>query len=69
MGADGIKTGYLDPEKYSLAASVIGDERRIISVISGFKSKRARSNETIKIISWALRNTNTYEIAKKETNF
>ena len=67
MGADGIKTGYLDSEKYSLAASVIGDERRIISVISGFKSKKARSNESIKVISWALRNTNTYEIAKKET--
>tara|TARA_Y100000590_G_scaffold199494_2_gene226562 strand:- start:2746 stop:3924 length:1179 start_codon:yes stop_codon:yes gene_type:complete len=68
MGADGIKTGYLDSEKYSLAASVIGDERRIISVISGFKSKKARSNESIKVISWALRNTNTYEIAKKEAS-
>jgi D-alanyl-D-alanine carboxypeptidase (penicillin-binding protein 5/6) len=67
IGADGIKTGYLDSEKYSLAASVIGEERRLISVISGFKSKKARSNESIKIISWALRNTNTYEIAKKES--
>ena len=66
MGADGIKTGYLDSEKYSLAASIIGEERRLISVISGFKSKKARSNESIKVISWALRNTNTYEIAKKE---
>ncbi len=66
MGADGIKTGYLDSEKYSLAASVIGEERRLISVISGFKTKKARSNDSIKVISWALRNTNTYEIAKKE---
>ena len=67
IGADGIKTGYLDSEQYSLAASVIGKERRLISVISGFKSKKARSNESIKVISWALRNTNTYEIAKKES--
>ena len=66
MGADGIKTGYLDSEKYSLAASVIGEERRLISVISGFKTKKQRSNDSIKVISWALRNTNTYEIAKKE---
>ena len=66
MGADGIKTGYLDSEQYSLAASVIGEERRLISVISGFKTKKQRSNESIKIISWALRNTDTYEIAKKE---
>ena len=66
MGADGIKTGYLDSEKYSLAASVVGEQRRLISVISGFQSKKARSNESIKVISWALRNTDTYEIAKKE---
>jgi len=66
MGADGIKTGYLDSEKYSLAASVVGDERRLISVISGFDTKKARSNDSIKVISWALRNTNTYKIAEKD---
>ncbi len=66
IGADGIKTGYLDSEKYSLAASVLGEKRRLISVISGFKTKKARSNDSLKVISWALRNTNTYEIAKKE---
>lgn len=63
IGADGIKTGYLDSEKYSLAASVVGDERRIISVISGFSTKKDRSNDSFKIITWALRNTNTYKIA------
>ena len=65
IGADGIKTGYLTVEKYSLAASVIGEKRRLISVISGFQSKKARSLDTIKLISWALRNTTTYEIAEK----
>ena len=65
IGADGIKTGYLTVEKYSLAASVIGEKRRLISVISGFQSKKARSLESIKLISWALRNTTTYEIAEK----
>jgi len=65
IGADGIKTGYLDSEKYSLAASVIGEKRRIISVISGSQTKKARSLDSIKLISWALRNTATYEIAEK----
>ena len=65
IGADGIKTGYLTVEKYSLAASVIGEKRRLISVISGFPTKKARSLDTIKLISWALRNTTTYEIAEK----
>jgi len=70
IGADGIKTGYLDSEKYSLAASVIGEKRRLISVISGSQSKKARSLDSIKLISWGLRNTTTYEIAEKNiTNF
>ncbi len=65
IGADGIKTGYLALEKYSLASSVIGEKRRLIAVVSGFKTKQARSSDSIKLISWGLRNTNTYEIAKK----
>jgi len=65
IGADGIKTGYLDSEKYSLAASVIGEKRRLISVISGSQTKKARSLDSMKLISWGLRNTNTYEIVEK----
>ena len=65
IGADGIKTGYLTVEKYSLAASVIGEKRRLISVISGSQTKKARSLDAIKLISWGLRNTTTYEIAEK----
>merc|ERR1711900_110790 len=45
VGADGIKTGYLTVEQYSLAASVKSYQRRIISVGSGFKSKNIRSRE------------------------
>ena len=69
IGADGIKTGYLAVEKYSLAASVKGKERRIISVISGFNTKQARSIDSMRIINWALRNTSTYRIAKNEPEF
>ena len=65
IGADGIKTGYLTVEKYSLAASVIGEKRRLISVISGSQTKKARSLDAIKLISWGLRNTTTFEIAEK----
>ena len=65
IGADGIKTGYLTVEKYSLASSVIGEKRRLISVISGSQTKKSRSLDSIKLISWGLRNTTTYEIAEK----
>ena len=66
IGADGIKTGYLAVEKYSLASSIVGENRRLIAVGSGFVTKQARSDESARMFRWALRNTNTYEIAKKD---
>ena len=40
VGVDGIKTGYLAVEKYSLASTMQKDERRIIAVASGFPTKK-----------------------------
>ena len=64
LGADGIKTGYLAVEKYSLASTIKKKERRLISVGSGFETKRLRTSESIKLLSWGFRNTNTYRISK-----
>ena len=70
LGADGIKTGYLAVEKYSLASTMKKKDRRVIAVVSGFDTKNFRSNESLKLLNWAYRNTNTFEISKKnETNF
>ena len=69
MGADGIKTGYLAVEKYSLASSMKKDTRRIIAVGSGFPTKQFRSTESLKLLNWGFRNTSTYEISKKEETF
>ena len=65
IGADGIKTGFLTVEQYSLAASVHNGERRITSVASGFKTKNSRSRESAKILNWGLRKFDTIKIAKK----
>ena len=65
VGVDGVKTGYLAVEKYSLASSMIKKDRRIIAVASGFESKNLRSSESLKILNWGFRNTNTFEISKK----
>ena len=64
LGADGIKTGYLAVEKYSLASTIKKKERRLIAVGSGFETKRLRTSESIKLLSWGFRNTNTYRISK-----
>ena len=69
VGADGIKTGYLAVEKYSLASSVKKDTRRLISVGSGFDTKRLRTSESIKLLSWGFRNTETFEVSKANETF
>ena len=70
VGVDGVKTGYLAVEKYSLASTMKKKDRRIISVVSGFDTKQSRSSGSLKLLNWGFRNTNTFEISKKgETIF
>ena len=66
IGADGVKTGYLAVEKYSLASSIIKNDRRLIAVVSGFPTKNLRSSESLKLLNWGYRNTNTFEVTKKD---
>jgi D-alanyl-D-alanine carboxypeptidase (penicillin-binding protein 5/6) len=69
IGADGIKTGYLAVEKYSLASSVKRKTRRLISVGSGFDTKNLRTMESIKLINWGFRHTDTFQISKAQETF
>jgi len=64
LGVDGIKTGYLAVEKYSLASSVYRNGRRLIAVGSGFDTKNLRSKESAKLLTWGLTNFDLIEIAK-----
>tara|TARA_B100000767_G_C19703621_1_gene509505 strand:- start:207 stop:1358 length:1152 start_codon:yes stop_codon:yes gene_type:complete len=66
LGVDGIKTGYLAVEKYSLASSIYRKGRRLIAVGSGFNSKNARSKESAKLLMWGLTNFDLIEIAKSD---
>ena len=69
IGSDGIKTGYLAVEKYSLASTIKKGNRRLISVGSGFDTKIKRTSESIKMLSWGFRNTDTYEVSKSGSTF
>ena len=69
VGVDGVKTGYLAVEKYSLASSMKKNDRRVIAVASGFNTKNLRSSESLKLLNWGFRNTNTFEISKKDESF
>ena len=65
VDVDGVKTGYLAVEKYSLASSMKKNDRRVIAVVSGFETKNFRSKDSLKLLNWGFRNTVTLEIAKK----
>jgi len=64
LGADGIKTGYLAVEKYSLASSLKKNGRRLIAVGSGFDTKNSRSRESTKLLTYGITNFDLIEIAK-----
>ena len=67
LGADGIKTGYLAVEKYSLASSVDRNGRRLIAVGSGFDTKSDRSRESSKLIKWGLTNFDLVKVTQSDT--
>ena len=67
IGADGIKTGYLAVEKYSLASSIKKNGRRLIAVGSGFENKQSRSRQSSKLLIYGLTNFDLVEISKKDS--
>jgi D-alanyl-D-alanine carboxypeptidase (penicillin-binding protein 5/6) len=70
IGVDGIKTGHLAVEQYSLASSMQKKTRRLIAVGSGFKTNSLRASQSRKLLSWGFSNTETFELSKKnETLF
>ena len=69
IGVDGIKTGYLAVEKYSLASSLERNGRRLIAVGSGFDTKNARSRQSAKLLTYGLTNFDLVEINKSDQPF
>ena len=66
MGADGIKTGYLAVEKYSLSSSLQRKGRRLIAVGSGFDTKSSRSSESSRLLTYGITNFDLVEINKSD---
>ncbi|HMK68069.1 MAG TPA: D-alanyl-D-alanine carboxypeptidase family protein [Stellaceae bacterium] len=64
LGADGMKTGHTDEAGYSLTASAIRDGRRIIMVLGGLATGKARASESERLLEWAFREFNDFRLAK-----
>ena len=62
MGADGLKTGHTQEAGYGLTASAVRDGRRLVLVVNGLPSERARSEESERLIEWGFREFSNYEL-------
>ena len=56
IGADGLKTGHTEESGYGLVASAEQNGRRLILVINGLDSKRARAREARRLMTYGFRN-------------
>jgi D-alanyl-D-alanine carboxypeptidase (penicillin-binding protein 5/6) len=52
---DGVKTGFTDDAGYCLVASALREDMRLISVVMGAKSAKARANENQSLLNYGFR--------------
>ena len=64
IGSDGLKTGHTEEAGYGLAASAVRDGRRLILVVNGLPSKKARAIESERMFDWGFREFNNYALFK-----
>ncbi|HVI90629.1 MAG TPA: D-alanyl-D-alanine carboxypeptidase family protein [Dongiaceae bacterium] len=64
-GVDGLKTGHTEESGFSLVASAIRDNRRIIVVAQGMNSMQNRADAGGDLIDWVFRETANYTIVTK----
>ena len=55
MNVDGIKTGHTSEAGYSLVTSATKDDMRLIAVVMGTESERARKVESKKLLNYGFR--------------
>ncbi|MDO5621870.1 MAG: D-alanyl-D-alanine carboxypeptidase family protein [Paracoccus sp. (in: a-proteobacteria)] len=55
IGADGLKTGHTQEAGYGLVGSAKQGERRVVFVVTGLDTDRARAEESERITNWAFR--------------
>ena len=61
---DGVKTGHTEAAGYCLVASAVRDGMRLISVVMGTKSERARANENQSLLNYGYRFYETHRLYK-----
>jgi D-alanyl-D-alanine carboxypeptidase (penicillin-binding protein 5/6) len=65
MGADGMKTGHTEAGGYGIVATAKQGDRRIILVINGLPSSKARDQEATALLNWGFSYFKNYKIFGK----
>ncbi|MBV8849587.1 MAG: D-alanyl-D-alanine carboxypeptidase [Methylobacteriaceae bacterium] len=55
LGADGLKTGYIEDSGYGLVGSAVQNGQRLIVVVNGCKTAKERAEEARKLLQWGFR--------------
>lgn len=64
-GGEGLKTGHTEMGGHGLIGTVNRDGRRILVVINGFETEKARADGTIRLVEWAYREFENVKLAEK----
>ena len=67
IGADGLKTGHTQEAGFGLVGSAKQGDRRVIFVISGLDTARARAEEAEAIVNWSFRQFTQAELVTAGT--
>ena len=65
IGADGLKTGHSAEAGYGLVGSAEQGGRRIVFVLMGLDSERARADEAERVVNWAFREFAMHTVVPK----
>jgi D-alanyl-D-alanine carboxypeptidase (penicillin-binding protein 5/6) len=64
LGVDGLKTGHTSKSGYGLTASAVRNGRRLVLVLNGLDSVRARARESERLLDWGFREFDNYPLFK-----
>lgn len=64
---DGVKTGHTESAGYCLVASARRDQMRLISVVMGTRSEKARAQESQKLLNYGFRFYETHRLYEANT--
>ncbi|MEN6544233.1 D-alanyl-D-alanine carboxypeptidase family protein [Parvibaculum sp.] len=62
---DGLKTGHTEASGYGLVVSAKRGDQRLILVLNGMPTEKARAEESVRVLDWGFRSFKKYQLFAK----